>query len=232
MPGWGGGANWYGAGFDPDTDYLFVPSSTRPISVKLDEADPEQSDFRYMRGRSGLRGAAGTAAGQAALLATDRHRPEDGGEFAWQVPLGDGPRQRLIEMGVPDPGPLGGGNFTGPVVTKTLLFLGLGGRPRSGQPPVLNAFDKATGQIVTAIEVPAQPHRDTDDLHGRRQAVHRGRLRRRPHGRSRRPGAALSVVPRTAARPRRNDTVVGAPLVGARPPRSRGPPAPDVTTPL
>ena len=40
-------------------------------------------------------------------------------------------------------------------MTKTLLFLGLGGGPRSGQAPVLNAFDKATGQIVHAIEVPA-----------------------------------------------------------------------------
>ena len=77
------------------------------------------------------------------------------GEFAWQVPLGDGPRQRLIDMGVRDPGPLGGGNFTGPLVTKTLLFLGLGGGPRSGQAPVLNAFDKAIGQIVHAVDVPA-----------------------------------------------------------------------------
>ena len=154
MPGWGGGANWYGAGFDPDTDYLFVPSSTRPISVKLDEADPEQSDFRYMRGRSGLRGPQGLPLVKppySRLTAIDLKT----GEFAWQVPLGDGPRQRLIDMGVRDPGPLGGGNFTGPLVTKTLLFLGLGGGPRSGQAPVLNAFDKATGQIVHAVEVPA-----------------------------------------------------------------------------
>ena len=35
------------------------------------------------------------------------------GEHAWQVPLGDGIRQRLIGMGVPDPGPQGGGAFTG-----------------------------------------------------------------------------------------------------------------------
>ena len=49
MPGWRGGANWYGAGFDPDTDYLFVPSSTNPIVVALAEADPQQSDFNYRR---------------------------------------------------------------------------------------------------------------------------------------------------------------------------------------
>jgi quinoprotein glucose dehydrogenase len=77
------------------------------------------------------------------------------GEHAWQVTLGDGPRQRLIEMGVSDPGPLGGGAFTGPVVTKTLLFLGLSGNRQSGQGPVLNAFDKATGEIVHGVDLPA-----------------------------------------------------------------------------
>ena len=115
------------------------------------------------------------------------------GEFAWQVPLGDGPRQRLIDMGVRDPGPLGGGNYTGPLVTKTLLFLGLGGGPRSGQAPVLIAFDKATGQIVHAVDVPANLTGTPMTYMAGGKQVHRGRLRRRPHGRSRRPGAALSV---------------------------------------
>ena len=76
-------------------------------------------------------------------------------QIAWQVPLGDGPRQQLIEMGVSDPGPLGGGAFTGPMVTKTLLFLGLGGGRGSTQRPVLEAFDKMTGEIVYAVDLPA-----------------------------------------------------------------------------
>ena len=58
-------------------------------------------------------------------------------------------------MGVPDPGPLGGGPFTGPLVTKTLLFLGVGGDRRSTQDPVLNAFNKATGEVVYAVDLPA-----------------------------------------------------------------------------
>ena len=58
-------------------------------------------------------------------------------------------------MGVSDPGPLGGGAYTGPLVTKTLLFLGLGGGRQSAQGPVLNAFDKATGAIVHAVDLPA-----------------------------------------------------------------------------
>ena len=154
MPGWGGGANWYGAGFDPDTGYLYVPSRTSPISVRLDKADPARSDFNYRRGRSGLRGPQGLPLVKppyVRLTAIDLST----GEHAWQVTLGDGPRQRLIEMGVSDQGPLGGGAYTGPLVTKTLLFLGLGGGRQSTQGPVLNAFDKATGEIVHAVDLPA-----------------------------------------------------------------------------
>ncbi|MDA1092413.1 MAG: pyrroloquinoline quinone-dependent dehydrogenase [Acidobacteria bacterium] len=156
MPGWGGGANWYGAGFDPDTDYLYVPSSTNPISVRLEKPDPGQSDFTYRRGRSGLRGPRGLPLVKppySRLTAIDLST----GEQAWQVPLGDGPRQQVIDLGAPDPGPLGGNGYTGPVVTKTLLFLGVRGNERTGQAPVLNAYDKATGDIVHALELPEAP---------------------------------------------------------------------------
>ena len=53
MPGWGGGGNWYGAGFDPDTGYLYVPSRTAPIVVALAKGDPEQSDFNLPAALSG-----------------------------------------------------------------------------------------------------------------------------------------------------------------------------------
>ena len=71
------------------------------------------------------------------------------------MPLGDGPRQRVIDLGAPDPGPLGGRGFTGPLVTKTLLFLGPSANRQTGEGPVLNAFDKATGEIVHAVDLPA-----------------------------------------------------------------------------
>ena len=155
MPGWSGGGNWYGAGFDPDTGYLYVPSRTSPIVVTLAKGDPERSDFNYRRGgpRSvpGPQGLPLVKPPYVRLTAIDLST----GEHAWQVALGDGPRQRLIEIGVPDPGPLGGGTYTGPVVTKTLLFLGLSENRQSGQGPVLNAFDKATGEIVHAVDLPA-----------------------------------------------------------------------------
>jgi quinoprotein glucose dehydrogenase len=82
------------------------------------------------------------------------------GEHAWQVPLGDGIRQRLIGMGVPDPGPQGGGAFTGPLLTKTLLFIGhMGARDGDpSAPPALLAIDRATGRTLGAIELPGMPN--------------------------------------------------------------------------
>jgi quinoprotein glucose dehydrogenase len=73
----------------------------------------------------------------------------------WQIPLGDGIRQRLIDMGISDPGPVGGGSFTGPLVTETLLFIGHAGE-RDGRPggPALLVLDKATGRQIHAIDLP------------------------------------------------------------------------------
>ena len=157
MPGWGGGANWQGAAFDPETGYLYVPSRTGPMVGQLVEADPERSDFRYRRG--GGRSLAGPQElplfkpPYARLTAYDLNN----GERAWMVPHGDGIRQRLIDMGIPDPGPVGGGGFTGPLLTENLLFLGHSGRRATGQPPVLRAFDKETGAVVHATELPVTP---------------------------------------------------------------------------
>ena len=157
MPGWGGGANWYGAAFDPETGYLYVPSRTGPMVVQLVEADPERSDFRYRRG--GGRSLAGPQGlplfkpPYVRLTAYDLNT----GERAWMVPFGDGIRQRLIDMGIPDPGPVGGGGYTGPLLTPNLLFLGASGGRAAGAPPVLRAFDKATGVVLHATELPVRP---------------------------------------------------------------------------
>jgi quinoprotein glucose dehydrogenase len=158
VPGWGGGANWQGAAFDPETGYLYVPSRTGPMVVQIVEADPERSDFRYRRGR-GSRSVAGPQGlpllkpPYARVTAYDLNT----GERAWMVPHGDGVRQRLIDLGVPDPGPVGGGGYTGPLLTPSLLFLGHRGGRGSGEPPVLRAFDKKTGEVVHAIQLPATP---------------------------------------------------------------------------
>jgi quinoprotein glucose dehydrogenase len=158
LPGWGGGANWYGAAVDPASGVMYVPSRTSPINVQLSEANPERSDFRYMRGRGGSSGGPQrlplVKPPYARLTAIDLNT----GDHVWQAPLGDGIRARVIAMGVEDPGPLGGGSFTGPLVTETLLFIGHGGA-RDGAPggPALLAMEKETGRTIHAIELPSTP---------------------------------------------------------------------------
>lgn len=160
VPGWLGGADWEGAAVDPESGVLYVPSRTMPIRVQLVQPDATRSDFRYARGGAttiaGPQGLPLFKPPYARLTAIDLKT----GEHVWQVPLGDGPRRRLIEMGVPDPGALGGGSFTGPVLTETLLFIGHTGA-RDGNDDAtagaILAFDKRTGEQVHAISLRAGP---------------------------------------------------------------------------
>jgi len=157
IPGWFGSGNWHGAAFDPETGFLYVPSSTNPIRVRLAAPDPATSDFNYVRvggiAMSGPRGLPLTKPPYGRMTAYDLNT----GDIEWVAPLGDGVRQRLIDMGVPDPGPLGGGGYTGPLLTETLLFIGQVGNEAAGRPSVLWAFDKETGQVVHETVLPAGP---------------------------------------------------------------------------
>jgi quinoprotein glucose dehydrogenase len=177
MPGAGGGANWHGAAVDPETGRLYVPSRTSPTVTLLNVPDPSRSDFRYMGGATAPRGPQGLPLFKPPymrLTAIDLNQ----GSLAWTIPLGDGPRRRVIELGAPDPGPLGGGAYTGPLVTRTLLFIGLRGseapdlvfgtpdaaataiearRGDATAPPEQRAIDKATGATVHSVILPAAP---------------------------------------------------------------------------
>jgi quinoprotein glucose dehydrogenase len=162
LPGWAGGGNWWGAAFDPETGLLYIPSLTMPIVVKLNEPDSARSDFKYVRGGGGFGG--GVAGPEGLPL----FKPPYGritainlntGEHAWMVPHGDGPRKAVSKLVGHDVGPLGSGGG-GPLLTKTLLFVGqgAGGRGgRTGGANVLRAFDKSNGQVVATLELPAPP---------------------------------------------------------------------------
>lgn len=156
LPGWGGGANWYGAAADPSTGVIYLPSRTSPIRVQLVKPDSAESDFRYVRGAdqsvAGPRGLPLVKPPYARLTAIDL----DTGSHVWQIPLGDGPRRRIIDLGVRDPGPLGGGAYTGPLLTETLLFIGHAGARDGGEGggPALLALDKETGRRIHVTEVP------------------------------------------------------------------------------
>ncbi len=75
------------------------------------------------------------------------------GEHVWQVPHGEGIRQRLIDRGIEDPGPVGSPSRTGPLLTRKLLFIA----QQDGRHSVLRAFDKATGEVIHEIDLPAPP---------------------------------------------------------------------------
>jgi quinoprotein glucose dehydrogenase len=166
LPGWGGGGNWWGAGFDPQTGMLYIPSVTSPIVVKLVKPDAARSNFSYIRG-----GAINVAGPRGLQL----FKPPYGritainlntGEHAWMIPHGDGPRTQVNDVikeltgKAADVGPLGAGGG-GPLVTKSLLFVGQGASGRGARggdgQNILRAFNKASGKVVAEITLQANP---------------------------------------------------------------------------
>ena len=79
------------------------------------------------------------------------------GEHAWMKPNGAGPidHPALADL---DLDPLGWPSYHGVLVTKTLLFVSGRGSMRGGgdtQSPILYVRDKATGELITEIALPA-----------------------------------------------------------------------------
>jgi quinoprotein glucose dehydrogenase len=170
LPGWVGGGSWAGAGFDPDTGLLYVPSITAPFIVTLSRPDPAQSDLRFAAGppvaAEGPRGLPLTKPPYGRVTAINLTT----GDQAWMSPLGAGPRDHpaLKDLGLPRLGwPLRGA----PLVTRTLLFVGqephrLNERNRPSprgngvqadfetRDPALFVYDKATGELIIQVELP------------------------------------------------------------------------------
>lgn len=148
MPGSFGGTNWPGAAFDPETNTLFVPSAHTPVEARLIPA-PEGSDTGYTREKYeplvGPRGLPMFKPPYGRLVAIDLNK----GELKWTVANGDGPRDHpaLKDLDLP---PLGQPGRVGPLVTRSLVFLGEGipqSVPGSGGKK-FRAFDKTTGEVV------------------------------------------------------------------------------------
>jgi quinoprotein glucose dehydrogenase len=153
LPGWAGGGGWQGSAVDPDTGIMYIPSATSEIVVQLVEPEEGNSDFNYVRGGvtsvNGPQGLPLTKPPYGRLTAIDLNT----GDHIWMVPHGEGIRQRIIDLGILDPGPVGSTSRTGPVLTKTLLFIA----QQDGRRSVMRAFDKATGEVVHEFELPSVP---------------------------------------------------------------------------
>jgi quinoprotein glucose dehydrogenase len=149
-PGWSGGANWWGGAFDPETGRLYVPSWAHFSFVTMEPGDPSRSDLAIRPRVSNLPGPQGLPLFKppySRLVALDLNR----GDTLWSVPLGDGPRDHESLQGLDLP-PLGsyekGG---GPLLTKTLLFIGQGIESHT-----LRAFDKESGFELWEFDLPAR----------------------------------------------------------------------------
>ena len=194
-PAQGGGTNWPGGSYDPETQVLYVSSNSSLGSLGLMPPYPGQSDMAYIQGNAvtGPRtsGGAGSSAGggrtsfsvppRPRLSAEQRRRaqltvqglpllkPPYGvisaidmtrGEIAWQIPHGETPdhirsHSALAGLDIPRTGQPGS---VGTLVTRTLL---IAGEPQTHTTPsgdrgaMLRAYDKATGDEVGALWMPA-----------------------------------------------------------------------------
>ena len=144
VPGWGGGANWGGAAFDPDTRMLYVASRRWPLLLKARPIDAERFGFPYRVQPSAVE-VEGLPVVKPPWASITAYRL-DTGDIAWQVANGAGPKEHPLLKGLDLPDLGVSTNAPGLLVTKTLIFHG----HRSGwrQPSSLRALDKATGAVV------------------------------------------------------------------------------------
>ncbi|MFP6617144.1 MAG: pyrroloquinoline quinone-dependent dehydrogenase, partial [Candidatus Hydrogenedentota bacterium] len=160
LPGASGGANWPGASVDPETGILYVQSASNVSVMALTQPDQNRSDFKYSISFGGIQGPQGlpiTKPPYRRITAIDLNK----GEHAWQIPFGEGPTNHPAIKDL-DLGPLGTKFQDGVIaeggllVTKTLLigFLPildeLGNREATAS--LLQAYDKATGDLLHSIE--------------------------------------------------------------------------------
>lgn len=162
MPGWVGGADWNGGAFDPETGALYIPAVNAPIISVLSAPDPKNSDFRYMnplgiRERTivGPQGLPLLKPPYGVIVKMDLNR----GAIDWSVANGDGPRDHPLLKDKKLP-PLGQPGRAGPLLTKSLLFLGEGDpaaavNPPGGGGPMFRAYDKTSGEVLWSADLGA-----------------------------------------------------------------------------
>jgi quinoprotein glucose dehydrogenase len=159
-----GGANWQGAAVDPQTGILYVSSISSVCPIGLHQ-DPRISDMRYVGvyGEGFPNGSLGGPSGLPLI------KPPWGritainlntGDHVWMIPSSDTPAWATNNpalAGVKLPARTGAFDQVGLLVTKTLLFAGEGsGLYRAGGGGnKLFAYDKATGEIVHSLTLPA-----------------------------------------------------------------------------
>ncbi len=159
-PGFIGGMEWGGVGFDPTTGLLITNTNRLAMVATLiprevaDASPPPGEDAKfsiaaqegtpYAAKREPLLSPLGipcTPPPWGVLHAVDMNS----GEVAWEVPLGT-----ITDITtVPSPGAWGSPNLGGPLVTGGLIFIGATMDKR------FRAFDLTTGEVVWKAKLPA-----------------------------------------------------------------------------
>ena len=159
-PGTNGGGNWGGAGFDPDTGILYVPSAHMPDIIGLVHSENAESNMPWVKkavpkmlGPQGLPDPFKPP--YARVTAIDLNK----GDMLWSVANGDGLRNHPAFKGLNLPA-IGTPGRNAPLVTKSFVFLGEGSDSGVGVPPgfggrMFRAFDKKSGKIRWEMELPA-----------------------------------------------------------------------------
>ena len=158
------GTTFTGAGVDPETQVLYVPSNHSPIYIEMARSEDPRfpNDWDSKRGNAyfgdflaGPQGLPIFKPPYGRLTAIDLNA----GDILWTVPNGDGPRDHPAIAHLKPP-PLGQPGRAAPLVTKTLVFLGEGGTagvpllPKYGGGKMFRAYDKTTGDVVWEMELP------------------------------------------------------------------------------
>ena len=159
LPGSWGSGNWNTGAFDPETGFYYAFSHVVPRVYRVADASNQTNtemayyspnrDAPYPEGIPIIKPPWGR------LTALDLTR----GERAWMVANGRGIRSHPLLEGLDLP-PLGVASRPVALVTKTLLFMGEGGNVFGGIQPnmwgaAFRAYDKATGNVVWEMELPA-----------------------------------------------------------------------------
>ena len=160
-PGYGGGPNWNGASFDPDTGALYIPIRFKPNAAGLAPSDASRTNMKYNQSGNhvvqGPRGLPLFKPPYSEVVALNMNS----GNHLWRIPLGKpGPSIRnnpaikdlpldWDKMGDFDIRP-------SPLLTKELFFLGASGNLAGGTgSPAFRAYDKTNGKIVWEMDMPS-----------------------------------------------------------------------------
>ena len=162
LPGSVGGAEWGGAGFDPETGMLYIPSVTGAFAADLTPGNPDRMNVRFTRGTrafpDGPRGLPLTKPPYGRITAIDMNT----GEHIWMVPNGNGPRNHpaIEHLNLP---PLGQPGRAMTLLTKSLLFVSEGDPIMVRTPPgagedagkAFRAYNKDSGAVIWETTFPA-----------------------------------------------------------------------------